>query len=98
MDKDRPLRRLRPRALLLAIATALLLAVVGVASADAAFSIEGVWSFGGGQIAVQPEGNGKFEGVVVSPTTFATCVHPDGQQIWKEMTLQSDGSYWGLHQ
>jgi hypothetical protein len=90
--------RPRRRALLLAIATALLLAVVVVASAHAAFSIEGVWSFGGGQIAVQPEGNGKFEGVVVSPTTFATCVHPDGQEIWKEMTLQSDGSYWGLHQ
>jgi hypothetical protein len=90
--------RLRhPRSLLLAIAVVMLLGV-GVASAAAA-GIEGVWSFGGGQIAVQPEGNsGKFEGIVVSPTTFATCVHPDGQQIWKEMTLQSNGSYSGFHQ
>jgi hypothetical protein len=69
-----------------------------VASAGTASSIEGVWSFGGGQIAVQPEGNGKFEGIVVSPTTFATCVHPDGQKIWQEMTLQSNGSYSGFHQ
>ena len=75
-----------------------MLLAVGVASASATSSIEGVWSFTGGQIAIQPEGNGKFEGIVVSPTTFATCVHPNGQKIWKEITPQSDGSYWGLHQ
>jgi hypothetical protein len=107
MDTCRPPRRpaprrfarlgRRPRALSLVIAAALLLGV-GVASAGATSSIEGVWSFGGGQIAVQPEGNGKLEGIVVSPTTFATCVHPDGQQIWKELTLQSNGSYLGFHQ
>src|ERR1700749_4063972 len=68
------------------------------ASSSANTSIEGVWSFNGGQIAVQPEGNGKFEGVVVQPTTFATCTHPAGQKIWKEMTLKVDGSYWGFHQ
>jgi hypothetical protein len=72
---------------------------VGVATAATTTSnIEGVWSFNGGQIAIQPEGNGKFEGIVVSPTTFAACTHPDGQKIWKEMTLQPDGSYWGFHQ
>jgi hypothetical protein len=101
MDTYRPPRRFRrPRSLTLVIVAAMLLAVGGsvVASAGAASSIEGVWSFGGGQIAVQPEGNGKFEGIVVSPTTFATCTHPDGQQIWKEMTLQPDGSYFGSHQ
>ena len=102
MDMDRPAHFRRPRSwgsrsLTLVIAAAILLAV-GVASAGAASSIEGVWSFGGGKIAVQPEGNGKFEGIVVSPTTFASCVHPDGQKIWKEMTLQSNGSYWGFHQ
>jgi hypothetical protein len=96
MDTRRPPRRLIGR-LTLVIAAAMLLGV-GVASAGATSPIEGVWSFGGGQIAVQPEGNGKFEGIVVSPTTFASCVHPDGQQIWKEMTAQSDGSYWGFHQ
>ena len=85
------------RALLLAAAAALLL-LVGAASAGAATSIVGIWSFGGGQIAVQPEGNGKFEGVVVAPTTFAECAHPVGQKIWSQMAPQADGSYWGFHQ
>ncbi len=71
----------------------------GAASAGASSTgIEGVWSFNGGEIAVQPEGNGKFEGVVVQPTVFASCTHPAGQKIWKEMTPQADGSYWGFHQ
>jgi hypothetical protein len=71
---------------------------VGVASASAASSIEAVWSFSGGKIAIQPEGNGKLEGIVVEPTKFAECTHPVPQQIWKEMTLQPDGSYFGFHQ
>jgi hypothetical protein len=93
-----PLRPRRRRSLQLAIAATFLLLSVGVATAAATSNIEGVWSFNGGQIAIQPEGNGKYEGIVVSPTTFATCTHPNGQQIWKQMTLQSDGSYWGFHQ
>jgi hypothetical protein len=91
----------RPRrrtSLLLALAATLLLLTVGVATAAATSTIEAVWSFTGGQVAIQPEGNGKFEGIVVSPTTFAACTHPVGQKIWKEMTLQPDGSYWGFHQ
>jgi hypothetical protein len=92
-----PPRSRRRTSLLLAIA-ALLLLTVGATAAAASSTIEGVWSFNGGEIAIQPEGNGKFEGVVVQPTTFETCVHPDGQKIWKEMTLQTDGSYWGFHQ
>ena len=83
--------------MLLVIATVALL-VVGVASASAASSIEGIWSFGGGQIAVQPGPNGTFVGTVVAETTFAECPHPVRQTIWKEMRLQPDGSYWGLHQ
>jgi hypothetical protein len=89
--------RRRP-SLLVAIAATILLLTVGAATAMATSTIEGVWSFNGGQIAIQPEGNGKFEGIVVSPTTFATCTHPDGQKIWKEISQQSDGSYWGFHQ
>lgn len=96
MDMDRPPRR--PRALLLAIATTLLLAVVGVASASAAHSIEGIWSFEDGQIAIQPAANGTFEGIVVVKTTFAECTHEEGEEIWKNITAQPDGSYWGLHQ
>jgi hypothetical protein len=92
------MRKRRGPALLLAIAATILLLTVGAATAAATSNIEGVWSFNGGQIAIQPEGNGKLEGVVVQPTKFATCTHPDGQKIWKEMTLQADGSYWGFHQ
>ncbi len=83
--------------MLLVTATVALLAV-GVASAGAASSIEGVWSFGGGQIAIQPASGGTFVGIVVVATRFAECVHPVGQEIWKEVRLQPDGSYWGLHQ
>ncbi len=80
-----------------AIVSALLLAT-GATAAASTPSIEGIWSFSGGQIAVQPAGSGTFEGIVVAPTTFAKCVHPVGQHIWTKMTEQSDGSYWGLHQ
>jgi hypothetical protein len=85
------------RSLLFAIAATILLLSVGVATAAATSNIEGVWSFNGGEIAVQSEGDGKFEGVVVQPTKFAACTHPVEQKIWKEMTPQTDGSYWGFH-
>jgi hypothetical protein len=71
---------------------------VGVTSADAASNIEGIWSFGGGQINIQASANGTFTGTVVAETKFAACTHPVGQQIWTGMTPQSDGSYWGFHQ
>ncbi len=90
-----PRRRL---SLPLAIAATILLLAVSAATAAAATNIEGVWSFNGGEIAVQPEGNGKFEGIVVAPTKFATCTHPVEEKIWTGMTAQSDGSYWGFHQ
>ena len=72
--------------------------VVGVASARAESSIEGVWSFNGGQIAVQALSNRTYGGTVVSETKFAECDHPVGQQIWTGITQQPDGSYWGMHQ
>jgi hypothetical protein len=93
----RPCPKRRRTTLLLALATTLLLAV-GVASAGATSSIEGVWSFNGGAIAVQPAGGGTFKGTVVTETRFAECAHPVGQLIWTSMTPQPDGSYWGFHQ
>jgi hypothetical protein len=87
----------RPLALLLLAIVAVLLLAVGVASAGPAPSVEGVWAFGGGQIAIQPLADGTFVGTVVAETKFAECAHPDGQQIWTDMTVQADGSYWGLH-
>lgn len=91
----------RPRhrsSLLLAIVAAILLLTVGVATAAGTSSIEGVWSFDGGQIAVEPEGGGDFKGIVVQRTTFATCTHPVGEAIWTKMAPQPDGSYEGFHQ
>lgn len=78
----------------------MLLLVVCVVSAGAASNIEGVWSFNGGQIAIQPSAsaNGTFTGTVVVATKFAECTHPVAQPIWTEITPQPDGSYWGLHQ
>ena len=97
MDTPKRTRTGRIPSLLLLVFVVVLM-TAGVASATASSSIEGVWSFNGGQIAVQPEVGGRFEGIVVQPTTFATCTHPVGQEIWKEITLQKDGSYWGFHQ
>jgi hypothetical protein len=104
MDRDGRTRYMRYGSRWLASWVALVLACIAVAaaagtsSAASKSSIEGVWSFNGGEIAVQPEGNGDFEGVVVQPTLFASCTHPAGQKIWKEIAPQADGSYWGFHQ
>jgi hypothetical protein len=79
--------------LLLASLAALTL---GAPSALATSSIEGIWGFGGGEIAIKAVGN-DFEGVVTAQTTFAECPHTVGQPIWTDITQQPDGSYWGLH-
>jgi hypothetical protein len=81
----------------LALAATFLLGV-GATSAVATSPIEGIWSFNGGEIAVQPLSNGTFVGTVVAETKFAECTHPVEQQIWSNITPQPDGSYWGLHQ
>lgn len=78
------------------VASVVLAASAGPASA--ADPIEGIWSFNGGQIGVQGRSDGSFVGTVVSPTKLGQCFHPVGEQIWSDMRLQSDGSYWGLHQ
>jgi hypothetical protein len=96
-DMNRAPRPRRPRSLLLAIAVVMLLSV-GAASAGAASSIEGVWSFENGQIGIQRLSNGTYEGTVVVATKFAECTHEVGEPIWTGMTEQPDGSYWGLHQ
>jgi hypothetical protein len=96
VKRPRPTRHLHsPRVLLLAIAVVATL-VLGVSSAWAGSSIENVWEFENGQIAIGPQ-NGALEGVVVGETKFKECVHPAGQHIWTDLTPQSDGSYWGLH-
>jgi hypothetical protein len=68
------------------------------ASASGPAEIEGVWSFNGGAVGVQGLSDGSFQGIVVSPTVFATCEHPVGQVMWTGMRARPNGSYWGLHQ
>lgn len=94
---NRPTRLRHPRSLPIAIAVTLLL-TIGAASAGAASSIEGIWSFNGGQIGVQRMSNGTYSGTVVAETKFAECAHPVGQEIWTGMIERPDGSYWGSHQ
>jgi hypothetical protein len=82
-----------------AIALCLALAcLVGAQAAHASAPIEGVWSFNGGNVAIQREAGGTYTGTVVAATRFAECSHPIGEAMWTEMRLQGDGSYWGLHQ
>jgi hypothetical protein len=83
--------------LLLAAAFAGLL-LPGVASAAGTSEIEGVWSFNGGTVDVVPIAGGKFEGIVSVQTQFASCPHAVEEHMWTDITPQSDGSYWGLHQ
>jgi hypothetical protein len=90
---------MRPRRLLsVAIVSAFIALLAATASAGASSSIEGVWSFHGGSVAIQPLANGTFVGTVVAPTAFAQCPHPVGEQMWTDLRLQADGSYEGLHQ
>lgn len=71
---------------------------VAAASAAADSTLEGVWSFNGGSVAIQPNADGTLTGTVVSPTKFAECQHEVGEQMWSDITPQADGSYTGFHQ
>lgn len=97
MNRLRRLRRCLPLSFVATIALALLCAG-GAEAANSGNEIEGVWTFNGGQIAVHSLFNGTYEGTVVEQTTFASCPHPVGQQIWSDMREQKNGSFWGLHQ
>jgi hypothetical protein len=70
---------------------------LGAVSASADLPIEGVWSFNGGKVAIQAEGE-VLTGIVVAPTKFSQCTHPTAERMWTEMGRRPDGSYWGLHQ
>ncbi|HTA16027.1 MAG TPA: hypothetical protein VK781_14315, partial [Solirubrobacteraceae bacterium] len=52
----------------------------------------------GGAVDIQAQPGGTFRGVVTSPTKFAQCSHALNEDMWTEMRLQPDGSYFGLHQ
>jgi hypothetical protein len=84
-----------PRAALLALALILVAASPAAAQSD---PLEAVWSFSGGEIAVDRQPDGSFVGTVVKPTTLAQCQHPNGEKIWTEIRAQPDGQYFGKHQ
>jgi hypothetical protein len=84
------------RLTLLLLTGAALLAAPSAASAQA--DIEAVWSFSGGQVAVQAQSDGSFLGTVIRQTTFATCPHNNGEHMWTEVRAQPDGQYFGKHQ
>lgn len=79
------------------VALALVLAIPAAAQAQSA-DIEGVWSFSGGQVAVQAQPDGTFVGTVIRVTRLAVCPHPIGERMWTALRRQPDGQYWGGHQ
>jgi hypothetical protein len=78
------------------IVGALLLVFPAAASAQA--DVEAVWEFTGGQVAIQPAGDGSFRGTVIRETRFSDCVHAVGEVMWLGMRSQPDGQYFGGHQ
>jgi hypothetical protein len=98
MEMARSLYFRRQRFTLAVLAAMVLVVGGGAVCAKAESSIEGLWSFNGGQVAIQGQPNGEFVGIVVAPMVFALCPHVEGQRMWTAMRLQPDGSYWGLHQ
>ena len=85
---------LAPRAALCALALTLLAA----APAAAQDPIENVWSFSGGQVAVDRQPDGSFVGTIIRPTQLSECTHQNGEQMWTGIQAQPDGQYFGLHQ
>jgi hypothetical protein len=68
------------------------------AAAGTVSPIEAVWSFNGGEVAIQQQPGGTFVGTVVAPTRFAQCSHAVGEHMWTDINRQQDGSFWGFHQ
>ena len=83
---------------LLVLPLALLVTALAPAAASAQADIEAVWSFSGGQVAVQTQPDGSFTGTVIRETTLAVCAHPIGEQMWLGVRAQPDGQYFGGHQ
>ncbi len=79
-------------------ALALALAAAVPAAAQSSDPIEAIWSFSGGQVAVDRQSDGTFVGTVIRQTQFADCPHPAGEKMWIEIRPQPDGQYFGRHQ
>lgn len=88
----------RKSPILLVAAVCASAALAAPAGAQTPADIEGVWSFNGGQVAVQPLPDGTFEGTIIRPTRLAECPHPVGEKMWVGVRPVGDGSYTGGHQ
>ena len=88
-----------PRAALLALALTLFVAAPASAQDQQGplSPVEGIWSYGGGQIAIERQEDGSFLGTVIRRTTIS-CPNRIGERLWIDIRLQNDGSYWGEHQ
>jgi hypothetical protein len=95
--RDGRARQRRTTRALLAAALAVA-ALAGAANTYAAAPIVAVWSFNGGSVGVSELPNGTFVGTVITPTQFALCPHPIGEQMWTGIRANVDGSYSGFHQ
>jgi hypothetical protein len=77
---------------------ALALTLLAAAPAAAQEPIESIWSFSGGQVAVDRQPDGSFIGTIIRPTSLSSCTHENGEQMWTGIRGQPDGQYFGLHQ
>ena len=82
----------------IACAFALTLLAAAPAAAQNPDPIEAVWSFSGGQVAVELQPDGSFIGTIIRPTQLSECTHQNGEQMWINIRRQPDGQYFGGHQ
>jgi hypothetical protein len=55
---------------------------VACSTAQAASSIEGRWSYSGGEVLVRSTGTDTYTGTVVREVNTSPCRHPAGEVIW----------------
>jgi hypothetical protein len=79
-------------------ALALTLAAAAPAAGQSSDPIEAIWSFTGGQVAVDRQADGSFAGTVIRATRFSQCTHRAGERMWIDVRPQPDGQYFGRHQ
>jgi hypothetical protein len=79
-----------------------LLALFGAASfavtcstAQAASSIEGRWSYSGGEVLVRSTGPDAYAGTVVREIDASPCRHPAGEVIWEIFGTEESDLYRG---
>lgn len=85
-------------ALAASAAATLTVATAPAAAESSGASIEGIWAFNGGRVAIVADSAGGYRGVVVAPTRFDQCEHEVGEQMWTAIKEDGDDSFAGQHQ